>query len=223
MADAKLYFIVAVLIAILIYNFFFSKAAVVKRNLREANGKKISAFQNDEVAKVIGEIKYVGKTLTAPLSGRQCVYYYILVERLKGHTRTVAWEDLIEEEVAGDVVIKDGNNYAVIETRLVKSHLVSDRNYSSGLFNAATEELKKYLAKHGHADENFFGLDKQLRYKEGILEEGEMLAVVGKGKWVTKNQIKLKIPADKVLLISADNEEPVYLSDDPDTIDEVEN
>jgi hypothetical protein len=46
------------------------------------------------------------------------------------------------------------------------------------------------------------------------LEEGEFLAVVGKGKWKAKNEINLDIPKTKVLIIGPDTDQPVYFTDD---------
>src|ERR1035437_3859750 len=94
-----------VLIASIVFKIFFSRAAIIKRKLRKTVLRKISLFQNGEVAKVVGTIKYIGTPLVAPLSGKPCAYYRVLVEQKRGRS----WNILIEEEIAGNVVIKDGN------------------------------------------------------------------------------------------------------------------
>ena len=57
-----------------------------------------------------------------------------------------------------------------------------------------------------------------MRYKEGVLEEGELIAAMGKGEWKTADQAQLPDTYDRVLEISATEQEPVYLSDDPETV-----
>lgn len=199
--------------AIFIYGTFFNNSAIVKRKLRKANGKRIRDFQDEEVAKTMGKITYAGKTLIAPLSGRKCVYYHVEVVDSSGKSSRT----LVNEEIAADVVIKDGNHYAIIETSLVKSHIIHDAKYRSGFLNDAGKKLENYLKVHGHESTNLLGFNKRIEYKEGILEEGELLAAAGKGKWKTNLEVKIKIPASRVLVISRDEKKPVYFSDDPDT------
>jgi hypothetical protein len=216
MPDGVFYIFGLVVIGFLIYNYFFSREAIVKRKLRKTEGKNISSFMEGEVAKVKGSIKYIGDPIMAPLSGRKCSYYYILVEELRSSGKSSSWHTLIEEEIAGNVVIKDGRDYAIIETGTVKSYLVQDKQYNSGFLNDAIDVLNGYLKIHGYDSVGYFGMNKRLRYKEGILEENEIVAVVGKGSWKRKSEIKLDIPAERILVICQDEQEPVYFSDDPE-------
>jgi len=208
---------IVILAAVIIYYLFYSRAAVVKRKLREANQKKIGEFQEGETAKVIGKIKFAGKILKAPLSDRKCVYYHVLIEERRSHGKSSSWVDLIEEEKSGAVVIKDENHYAFIETDLIKSYLIPDRQYNSGFMNNATPKLERFLNLHNKKSAWEIGLNKRIRYKEGVLEEGETIAVAGKGTWKKTSDLGLDIPSEKILVIGSHDDEPVYLSDDPVT------
>jgi hypothetical protein len=209
-----------VVILIFIYWFFFRDKAVIKRKLNETPEKKIIDFKDGDVARVKGSVKYYGKTITAPLSGRKCVYYHIIVEASRSqHSGIPSWTEIIEEENAGDVVINSGGNYALIQTESVKNYLIPDAKYSSGFFKNATETLEKFLNKHDKKSKAIFGINDTLRYKEGILEEGEIVTIVGKGKWVKKKEVHFNFPAEKILLIGPNDEEPVYFTDDPRVID----
>ncbi|MGZ4035717.1 MAG: hypothetical protein ACXVP4_12695, partial [Bacteroidia bacterium] len=207
---------IPILLGIIIYNIFFSKAAIIKRKLRKTVGKKISDFQTGEVAKTVGAIKYVGDTLNAPLSARKCAYYHVLVEERVSSGKSSYWKTIIEEETAAHVVITEGRDYALIETQMVKTYLIDDKQYSSGFLNDATDTLKLYLDRHGYDAVNWLGMNNSIRYKEGILEEGELVAVAGKGTWKKKEEVKLDIPVERILVIGPDNLEPVYFSDDTD-------
>lgn len=219
MNDQIIFIAAAVLVMGIIFFLvtYFSKKAVVKRKLKKAAGKKISDFVSGDIARVVGKVEFAGEPLIAPLSGRRCARYYILVEEKVSSGKSSHWNTLIEEEVVGRFVIRDGRHVACIDSKNVKSYLVEDRQYSSGYGEDATAVLEKYLNEHGKKSEGIFGMNKTIRYKEGVLEEGEMIAVVGRGEW--KNADQVQFPNyDRVLVISSTDEEPVYLSDDPDTV-----
>jgi hypothetical protein len=219
--DTQKLFIILFFLAvagIVLGNYFFNKKARVRRKLKKATGKRITDFVSGEIAKVVGKIEYAGKSLVAPLSGRPCAYYYVLVEQKVSSNKSAYWETLIEEEVAGPFVIRDGKYCAHINSQNIKSYLVEDREYSSGFMEDATGTLEKYLEDHGQKSENFLGLNKRIRYKEGILEEGELIAVVGRGEWKKAEQEQLPDSYGRVLSISSTDKEAVYLSDDPDTV-----
>ncbi|HEY6159952.1 MAG TPA: hypothetical protein VI112_01980 [Bacteroidia bacterium] len=199
-----------VVVGIAIYNFLFSKAAVIRRKLRESEGRRISSVKDGEVAKVVGRVVFPGRTLSAPLSKRKCSYFHVLVEV---HHGKGGWQTLIEEEKAGDVVLQDGKYYAVVQTGKVNTFLVADKEYSSGTFNDASEVLEKYLGTHGQRSTDFLGFNRSLRYKEGVLEKNEVAAVLGKARWANKWDSRLNIPAEKVLILEPSDTEPVYMSD----------
>lgn len=203
--------------AIALFAIFYNKKAVIKRKLKNAELKRLNEFRDGNVARVVGKVEYTDEPLIAPLSGRECAYYYVIVEQEKSSGNSSSWHTLIEEEVAGDFVIRDDSNYALINSCKIKSYIVQDRNYKSGFLNDASLKLEKYLNSKGHESENMLGLNKTLRYKEGILEKGERIAVYGKGVWQSATALGLHEKYGRVLTISSNDDEKVYLSDDPDT------
>lgn len=207
-----------VITAIVIISLYYNKKAIIKRKLKKAVGKKISDFISGDIAKVVGKVEFAGEPLIAPLSGRRCAHYYVLVEQQVSSGKSSHWDKIIEEDVAGKFVIRDGRYYAHVNYQNVKSYLVEDKQFSSGFRNDATPELERYLNAHGQKSEGYFGWNKTIRYKEGVLEEGELIAVVGRGEWKTADQVQLPDTYDRVLEISATEKEPVYLSDDPETV-----
>lgn len=208
---------IAIVIVILLST-FFSKKAIIKRKLKKATGKKISDFINGDIAKVVGKVEFVGEPLIAPLSGRPCARYHILVEQKVSSGKSTTWRTIIEEDVVGRFVIRDGRYCAHVNSQNIKSYLIEDRQYRSGYGNDATDKLERYLNAHGQQSEGTFGWNKTIRYREGVLEEGELIAVMGRGEWKTAEQEQLPDSYDRVLVITSTEQEPVYLSDDPDTI-----
>ncbi len=209
---------VFVIVCIVVLSLLFSKKAIVKRKLRRTPLVPISMFRNEETARIVGKVVLVGEALEAPLSGRKCAYYYIHVEQKTSSGKSTSWRTIIEEEVAGDFVVYESNSCAMIDTKKVKSYIVEDRKYSSGTFHDAEERMEKYLNAHNNESTGFLGFNKALRYKEGILEPGETIAVVGKGQWKRTERTDIPAPYGKILMMIADGNKPVYLSDDPDTV-----
>lgn len=171
-----------------------------------------------EIAKVVGKVEYVDKPLIAPLSGRSCAYYHVLIEQKISSGKSSHWKTIIEEEVAERFVIRDGKYCAHINSKNVKSYLVEDIEYSSGFLKDATEVLEKYLRNNGQESVGMLGLNKTLRYKEGVLEQGEIIALIGRGEWKNASQEQLPDSYGRILVISSTEEEAIYLSDDPDTL-----
>ena len=200
---------------------FYSKKAIVKRHLRKAVLKNISSVADGEVAKISGRVELTGPPLTAPLSGRKCAYYHVLVEQQVNTGKSSHYKKVIEEEVAGPFGIRDGRSCARIVirdsgavSRDVESYIVDDRKYSSGIFNDPTEVLEQYLSAHNLKSEDFMGFNKSMRYKEGILEEGELISVLGKAKWKHAETGEWSDDFGKLLIIGPTDKMPVYLSDD---------
>lgn len=205
---------VAVILGLIIYNFYFSREAVVKRRIRSAPSGKLSELLEGEVARISGTVEYIGKTLDAPLSGRKCIYFHVHVEQQHSNGKSSHWSDLVQEEEAGDVVIRDGNDYAIIQTTMLKTYLIQDRQYNSGFLNDASPVLREYLSGHGIDPENFLGLNKTIRYKEGILEKGETVQVAGRVRRIRKSETSLAIPSERIFIIEPGENEPVYFTDD---------
>lgn len=203
---------VSVIFGAAMYGIFFSKKSKVKRKLKKASSSNIGNFKDLEVAKIIGTIEPIGEPLIAPLSKRPCVFFHVHVEE-----ENDGWTTLIEQEVGSKFLIRDGEHYAYINGVDMECYVVLDKKYSSGFANDATVDLERFLNSHGQECENFLGLNKSLRYLEGILEGDEQVAVFGSGVWREAAELDLPKEYGKVLEIIAPEESAVYVSDDPDT------
>lgn len=209
--------IFAIVIAVFISVIFFSKKAIIKRKLKKSDLRKIRDFKDGELARIVGTVEFVDAPLLSPLSNRECSYYYVHIEQKVGSGKNSKWKTIIEEEISNKFLIREGDNYAFLNDKRVKSYIVQDKSYSTGFFTDATENLENYLASKGYESEGSFGFNKTLRYKEGILEQGEKIAVFGKGEWKDAASLNLPETYGKILEITSSSEDAIYLSDDPDT------
>ncbi len=205
-------------ITIIILQALFNNDTRIKRKIRKAPQKLISNFKNNDRAKIIGEIHEIGRPLFSPLSKRECIGYHVIVEQEKLSGDHGKWETIIDKKIINDFIIRDKGMNAIVRTKHVKSVIVKDQKFKSGFLNDVTPQLESFLNKFGKKSEGSLGFNKTLRYKEGILEKDELVAVFGKGTWKKTDELNLKSSSIKVLEISSDENEPVYLSDDHSTI-----
>jgi hypothetical protein len=203
--------IVIIAICLIIYHLYFTKQARVLRALKTTEEKDIDQIKTGDRVRVTGTVQLLGTTLNAPLSGRKCAYWHVFVESRSGKSSyTIA-----DEEEAGDVILKKGPHIVVVRTRKINTYLLKDANYSSGFLNDATDTLKRYLKKHNAKSTDLLGMNRSITYEEGVLEEGETVSVAGVAEWVSKSKFRFKSPGDKILTITASEQDPVYMTDEP--------
>lgn len=207
--------LVAVIVGALIYSYFFSKTAIIKRRLKKARLVNVANFKEGQRAKLIGRAESVnGDMLIAPLSGRECCYYHVTIEQEVSSGKSTSWKTVIEEEQWVEYIINDNGYYAYLNADDIKSHIVRDREYRSGFLNDATPHLEAFLRKHGHDSEGWLGFNKTLRYNEAIIEPGETLAVLGRGNWTSAEALGLPEKYGKVLSVTYDDKKAIYMSDE---------
>jgi len=203
-----------VIVGIIVLAIVFSKKNIIKRALKKAPYKRIHEVQNGETARIVGRIVYAGQVLQSPLSGRHCAAYHVEVQELRSSGKNSSWVTIINEEKRGDVVIHDGMGNAWVDSQSVTTLINLDANYSSGIFNDAQQHLEAYLAQHGRKSTGLLGFNKNIRYKEGILEQGELVAAVGVGIWGSAQSKKLNLTADRLLMMGPNEKGKLYLTDD---------
>lgn len=201
---------------ILILALMFSKKQRLIRAIKKRKLVRISDFVEDDDARIVGKIEIIGEPLYSPLSGRPCAYYHIHVEQKVQSGKSSNWRTVIDEEIYTDFVIRDGRHCAFINSDRIKTYLIQDRKFHSGFLNDAEPKLESYLTQHGKSSTGFFGFNRTMRYKEGILEQGEAVVAAGIGKWKRNEELNLKIDDHRVLEITGvEKKDWVYLSDDP--------
>ncbi len=201
-----------------VFSYFSSRKARILRKFRKTPGKKMKDVQNGDVVRMIGRIHYVGKPTIAPLSDRECAYYYVLVERKQSSGKSSHWVDLVEEEKSANFLIHDGEHVAYIADKSVETLFVMDRNYASGFMNDATPKLEAYLKEHDEESVGILGFNRTIRYTEGVFEQNERVGVFGTCTWEPATDHGLPEALGNIIVVRSTAEEPVYLSDDSRTM-----
>ena len=181
--------------------------------------KPINRIQENEYAKIIGRAKHVNQPLEAPLSGRKCVYYQVIVE-VKGYK---SWRRIINNEKHQDFFIESNSEMAIVKiSSLQKSmkrfFLVKDYKEKSGFRNDATEKLQHYSKSTA-----FLGINKTMRYSEGVIELNEPITVKGVAQWKILNEPIEGYSYSKILTLTGTKKEKLLVTDEPKALLRVEN
>jgi hypothetical protein len=157
---------------------FFSDRAKAKRAIKRAKRKNIADVQDGEIVKIRGTLRYAGSTVVAPISGRQCVAFNVMVEQSQGKRTPIRFT----EDDCTTFLLEDATGKALVSPTLARLVVSTDAHRRSGVFEDPTPQMITLLDDHGVDYKGIF-LNNETRYVEGILEEGETVAVLGLAHW----------------------------------------
>jgi hypothetical protein len=161
------------------YRHFFSPYARVKREL---GGLPIDAIDPTlkGMVHIAGTIRARADTLLAPLSHRRCVAYELEIHVLESR----GWKRLIIRRDALAFALGDGDRWALIDPHAnFDLGLRDETRGSNRWYSRARPEhlgrLRAMLAQMGVEIDEWLGLERSFRFREGVLEPGESAAVRG--------------------------------------------
>jgi hypothetical protein len=151
-----------------------------------------SALPDPSVGRIIGVVKQLERSVTAPLTGRSCVFY-----------RVCAYEssELLVEECDGVAFeLVDGSGSARIDPKNAMSVMTDSIHQRNSILEAATAEQVAFLERRGYK-----GTFLNIRYEEDIVTAGTTIAAVGFGSLnATTAQLELGSSPYLRLLLSND-------------------
>jgi hypothetical protein len=125
--------------------------------------------------KVSGVIDPESARLKAPISGRACAAWLVDLEQGSNN----GWEEVLTEWRSDDFVIVDDGVNARIEVADADLVYERDADAVSGWGQPTPMALREFLRKHGQKEASFFGDTQPWRSREGALEAGERVVIVG--------------------------------------------
>jgi hypothetical protein len=129
--------------------------------------------------RILGNVVPGGEEFISPLTKRRCVYYETIVE---DSTDRDSWTEVIREVRGASFFVEDASGRALVKIENVKIEAAREGQIGSLSFQDATAEFEAYLARHGQTSQGKDG-NRSLRYREGSLEPGEPIAVLGRVRW----------------------------------------
>lgn len=165
-------------IAMAVGGWYFSDRAKTLRAMRAAPRRAIAEVADGEVARLVGRV-VPRTTLVAPLTGRPCTYWRVEIDRLVQRRRSTRWQRLGTAAEGATFALDDAGGRAIVDPRAAQLVVVLDTTTRSGTFDDATPIEEALLARLGEASRGVV-FNHTVRYREGVLEAGEQIAVVGR-------------------------------------------
>jgi len=154
----------------------------LRRELREAPQLALADVPENQFARVRGIVRPLdARLLDAPLTGRLCVYYAIIVREVS-HDSVL---NVIPAELGSDhdgmaFVLADGDAHAVIDPAHARISAEYDHESASKAAFDATPRQRAVLERLGLIKRDWFST-AGLLYREAVLEVDEAITVLGAG------------------------------------------
>lgn len=209
------YATIAVLaIGVFLYARYRMGGAAMKRAVKKTKRVSIQSFTNGQHAKVVGRVMPVDVPLIAPLSGKECVFYHLIIETIptesaKGDANHGLMTP-VNEKKSCPFFITDDTGEAKINPDGAEVFLQKDTKKKMDMFNEPDEQISRVLQQYGLAEQNSEAVNNLYRIKEGVLEIGEAVAITGQGNWQTINDTE-------TLVFTHSPKTPLLLTDEPKT------
>lgn len=154
----------------------YSRTARIQRALRRARPCTTASFDERSVGKLRGTVRCVNEPLRAPLSGRPCAYYEVVIEvltSLDGSVRNVA-----RAQGGRDFLVQDAHGVALV--KLPRAQVLAADSFAPGPGGPAPGALAAFLLRNV-APARHWSLDHPIRCRERIVAEGDPVVVCGRG------------------------------------------
>ena len=206
-----LFFVVSTVV--IVFAIRFSPKNKMLRSLKETKAKPVSSIQSGNYEKIIGKALFVKQTMTAPISGRTCIFYHAEVRQKRGKR----WDIIIDDKQTTNFFLDCNGEMVIIKMDESPSYyeviLDKDHKTSSGFLKDAPMRLENYLKRYGKESTNFLGMNKLIKYREGIIEPNEKIVVKGIAEWK-----ELKEPIEgynysKILTFKGSETQKLYITD----------
>lgn len=145
-----------------------------------------------------------GGTLVAPLSGREAVWFRVVVEEETGDDAKS--ETLVDESDSREFYLDDGRGRARVEPAGAHVVVEPDTVASSGLFRDATPALEAFLGRRGLASTGKLGFNRRLTFREERLHPGDRVLAFGASQRLalpSPSERDYRSPATELVLASA--------------------
>jgi hypothetical protein len=133
----------------------------------------IAELPDGEQGRLVGTASELHRTLRAPLSGRACLYYLVLVKSVESSGA----RELFAERSGVAFTLVDASGSAIIDSARAGVALAFDHCEEVCPPNELSPAQRALLLRHDHSSDR----GDQLRFVEAVLSIGERITVVGAG------------------------------------------
>ena len=136
----------------------------------------------NQTVRLTGVLRHVDpdNALEAPISLRACAAWHVTASRQDDED----WTKVLDVCESQSFILEDGDDVAYVDATTLELLLLADADEKNGFMRAIAPHVAAFLRSHD-VDINGILFQKPVRVQEGVLEEGERITVVGRGRWVT--------------------------------------
>lgn len=196
-------------------SWWFSSEQVTRRALARVKATSVRDAKDGEIVKVVGRAIPMGPLLRAPVSERACLAWSIAIQVRRGAGKNRRWREVHQGSDALAFLLEDDTGQARIDVHRARIVLSEDhRAAHGGSWSDGSEDLLAYCAEQGIDTSTFVGGSVPVRSREGAIDPGETVAVMGVARWEEDpsasgdgyrsvgKRLVLEAPADAPLLVS---------------------
>ncbi len=155
---------------------YFSREQKMIRKFHSLPTTLIQDAAPGQEVRIMGTVQPDGEEFVSPFTKRRCVYYKAVAEETEDGD---SWKVIAEEVRSTPFFVVDKSSRALVKRDNLMVEAQKDGEFTSGFMEDASVHLEEFLAKHGQKSEGKI-FNRSLRYREGILEPGEPIAVLGR-------------------------------------------
>ena len=131
------------------------------------------------LTEVRGKVARDSPLLQAPVSGRECAFFCLLVEEYRSSKDGGSWRPALRDSRPATLLLRDYSGDVEVILVDAQFELVVDSHRESGTFNDPPPELQARLSRQYGYDTQGLIFNKSLRYTEQRLAPGDDLYVLG--------------------------------------------
>lgn len=184
--------------------------ARARRAAERSHLAAVAEVSPGDTVKVVGRVSFTDDPLEAPFSGRACAHFEAVVE--KRHARGFAPK--ASTASTQSFWLEDETGRIYVDARSAIVDVVLDHHWTSRELDPEKRfELERFLYQNGPKWNRLLGAESDLRYREGALEEGELVTVVGQAKVVREPEPHFYRDKSRRVVIGAPDGGAIYVSD----------
>lgn len=152
-----------------------------RRKLARHKLRRLSDIGEGNYARIVGRAHPVGEPLIAPMTGRRCVYYDVIVEGKGVAPKPGKMTRIAAESKGIAFLLVDGTGRAVVDPQGADVLIDFDaRSDFSPQAQVVTPQHQEFFARHGRTViGGVYG--SELRYREAAIEVEDMITVLAAG------------------------------------------
>ncbi len=146
--------------------------------LPDAPRAKIADVPEGAYRHIVGRVSKDKEWLRSPLTDQPCAAYVVVVEEPMSQGHMHGFRQVLSEQRAVSFAVVDESGRARVEPDVVRVELEAEESSEVGGLTTPNEAQQALLLRHGHSGA------RARRFREGILEPGAQVAVMGNARWL---------------------------------------